>query len=162
MFKSTLAALAVLLASPSILAAETCVTIYGQTLTDAEARIAAEAYGTVRRYPVPENGVIKVCDGQENAFRQSLRETAERRADGAWRLFLETGGESGIIAAIERNAGSCPSILDDLNQMRPSTGQPFEVTCTNRRSYRLTNWGDERNWTDTPALQKVVVEEISR
>lgn len=146
--------------APNLASAQICATIYAYTLTDREVQIAEDIVGRVVRRPIPEGGTIHVCDNQENAFRQSLREAAERRADLAWARFIELGGgEEAIRRQIVDNAGPCPTILNRLANERPRGTAPVLVSCTNGRSYQLLNWADERN-AEEPVLRYLTVREV--
>lgn len=152
---------ALLAIAPTFAAAQSCVTIYMKTLSNTETQIAGSIVGPVVRYPMPPNGVISVCDGRENDYQRYMRELAEGRANRAWTQFIElAGGEEAIQRQIVDNAGPCPTILNRLANERPRGSAPVVVSCTNGRSYELSNWADERN-TEPPFLRYLTVREVS-
>lgn len=109
--------------------------------------------------PLHENGHIRKCSGQDNSFRAQQAKKEEKRRDNNWAQFIKNGGGRELIRAhIERTAGRCPTILNDLSRERPRAGQAVRVSCTNGNSFALKNWEDPRNLSEEPQFRYLIIE----
>ncbi|WP_420326047.1 hypothetical protein [Mameliella sp.] len=136
-----------------------CVDIWANNLSPREVAIAEGVVGRVINNPLPENGHIRKCSGQDNSFRAQQAEKEVQRRNDAWAEFARTTGTDIIRQRIVETAGPCPTILEDLSRQRPRAGQAVEVSCTNGNVYSLSNWEDERNRQE-PLLKYVVIRQI--
>lgn len=153
-------ALATAFAALPTFASAFCVDIYAKNLSPKEVTIAEGVVGPVINNPLPENGHIRKCSGQDNSFGAHLARKEEQRRDRAWAAFMKIGGGTDLIKQrITETAGPCPTILQDLSRERPTSGQPVRVSCTNGNVYSLSNWEDDRNRQE-PLLKYVIIRQV--